>query len=129
MKLSYTRILAGMMGAGLVTMAIFFTMGGTLTPNKGVIQIDFGMDPKYFEGLEVEIDGEVAGKLQYFGAMSRSGFEVEEGEHEVRVLHPEYTCEPRRVEIEKGDTIFFILDYGSTVSGRGQSETVLTLQR
>ena len=34
-------------------------MGGSFSPNKGAIQIDFSMDEKGFMGLQVEIDGEI----------------------------------------------------------------------
>jgi hypothetical protein len=118
----------GLIGAGVVTMAVFLMMGGSFTPTKGAIQIDFSMDDENFAGLEVEIDGEVAGELKYFGAMTRSGFEVEEGEHEVRVLHPEYRCEPARVEVAVGEGVLLLLDYQIVATGYNTSETVLTLQ-
>jgi hypothetical protein len=116
------------LGAGVVTLAIFFLMGGSFTPSKGAIQIDFSLDEKLFAGLDVEIDGEVVGKLKPFGAMMRSGFEVEPGEHEVRVLHPEFRCEPARVEVEAGEGVLLLLDYGSVTSSYNRSETVLTFQ-
>jgi hypothetical protein len=128
MRLNWARMTAGLMGAGLVTMAVFFMMGGNLSPTRGAIQIDFSMDDENFAGLEVEIDGEVAGELKYFGAMTRSGFEVEEGEHEVRVLHPEYRCEPVLVDVEIGKGVLLLLDYQVVYTGSNTNETVLTLQ-
>ena len=128
MRPNWARLWLGMIGAGVVTMAVFFMMGGSFVPTKGAIQIDFGMDDENFVGLEVEIDGEVAGKLKYFGAMTRSGFEVDPGEHEVRVRHPEYRCEPVRVEVEAGEGALLLLDYQTAYIDRYTSETVLTLQ-
>ena len=127
MRPNWARMWLGLIGAGVVTMAIFLMMGGSFTPTNGAIQIDFSMD-EAFAGLEVEIDGEVAGELKYFGAMMRSGFEVEEGEHEVRVLHPEYRCELVRVEVAVGEGVLLLLDYQVEYSGYNTSETVLTLQ-
>jgi hypothetical protein len=128
MRPNWARLWFGWLGAVVVVLVIFFMMGGRFTPETGAIQIDFSMDEKTFVGLEVEIDGEVVGELKHFGAMMRSGFEVEPGEHEVRVLHPEFRCEPARVEVEAGEGVLLLLDYGSVASSYNRSETVLTFQ-
>lgn len=129
MKPNLARVWLGLIGAGAVTMAVFFMMGGALSPTTGAIQIDFSIDEKGFAGLEVEIDGEAAGRLKPFGALMRSGFEVEEGAHTVRVLHPEYRCEPSQVEVVAGQRVLLLLGYETSSMSQYTSETVLVLQR
>jgi len=117
------------MGAGAVTMALYLMMGGSMFPgDKGVVQIEFGMYPEEFEGCEVEVDGEVVGKLQYFGAASRTGFELKEGDHMVRVLHAECKMEPFRVEVTGGQIHLLLLDIGGTITVDGKNYTELYFQ-
>ena len=128
MYLNAMRIRFGLMGAGLVMLAIWIFGGGSIIPNKGVIQIEFGMYPEEFEGLEVEIDGEVVGELQYFGAASRTGFEVKEGDHTVRIIHPEFESRTQSVEVTASRNVLLILDYYGTMNRDGTEHGVIGFQ-
>lgn len=119
----------GLMGAGAVTMALFLMMGGSMFPgDKGIVQIEFGIYPEELEGCEVEVDGEIVGKLQYFGAATRTGYELEEGDHMVRVIHPEFRMEPYRVEVTSGQTHLFLLDIGGARTADGEEYSALYFQ-
>lgn len=127
MKLDSLRIRLGLMGAGIVTILFFIAMGGRLgPPTTGSIVIEYGMYPRDFEGLSVEIDGEVAGVLKPFGGATKTGFAVREGDHEVRVLHPRFRSESRHLEVVAGRPALLILDIGDRVGKDGTSEPVLT---
>jgi len=62
-----------------------------------VIQIEFGMDPEWFTGAEVVIDGETVGTLERLRSRTLNGFRVEEGDHTVEVRREGCTSEPARV--------------------------------
>lgn len=65
-----------------------------------IVQIDFTWAGDFLEGADVEIDGEVVGQLQKYGTQFVSGFEVEAGQHTVRVQRPD--CEGRPDTITLG---------------------------
>jgi hypothetical protein len=127
--LNALHIRLSLMALGIVSLITFLALGGRLGPgNKGVIQIDYGIEPRSFAGLEVEIDGQTAGTLRPFGNASRTGFEVAKGMHQVRVRHPEFACEPRRVEVEPGRNVLLILDVGEGADAKGSMRSVLELR-
>ena len=65
-----------------------------------LITIDFRWGGTFLEGAQVEIDGELAGTLQRYGRSNyTTGFEVEAGEHVVRVLRDGCTATPRNVQL------------------------------
>ena len=71
----------GVVGNGLVFAWVWMSGGTT-----HLIQIDYSWAQEMLEGAEVEIDGEVVGVLQRYGRSSYvTGFEVEPGEHVVRI--------------------------------------------
>ena len=94
LKFSRVRLVVGL--AGLVILAAYLATGGSFG-RKGSIAIEFGMNPREFDGLAVEIDGKPAGKLEAKGQGTRSTFRVSSGEHTVRVLHPTYPSVVRTV--------------------------------
>lgn len=96
---------------------------------KGVIQIDWSIERHELAGLEVEIDGQVAGTLRRFGNACRTGFEVKEGSHEVRVLHPEMDSASKRVDVFAGGLpVLLILDFEEHVDENGAYVTTLGFQ-
>ena len=120
------------LAAGLVLMGIMalMTNGTFLGGDRSVIQIEFGMYPEEFEGLEVVIDDRSAGKLQYFGRATRTGFEVEHGRHKVEVVHPEFESVPATVAAgPQNSTVLLLLDYGSINMPDGSYETAVVLTR
>lgn len=127
MRLDSLRIRLGLMGAGILTLAFFLAMGGHLgAPTTGSIVIQYGMYPREFEGLSVEIDGQVAGVLKPFGSAMMTGFKVAEGAHDVRVLHPRMRSDVRHVEVVMGRPAVLILDIGDHTARDGTSEPVVT---
>jgi hypothetical protein len=69
-------------GAALVGAWVWMT-GGT----KHIVQIDFRWGGEFLEGAQVEIDGQNVGVLQRYGRSNWvTGFEVEPGDHTVRIL-------------------------------------------
>ncbi len=127
MYLNAFRIRVALIGAGIVTTLIYLAMGGRFGPgNKGAIQIEYGMYPDEFQGAEVVIDGAVAGMLKPFGSATRTGFEVEQGEHVVTIRHPRFDSRERRVEIKPGRGVLLILNIGSDLSASGQERPTIT---
>jgi hypothetical protein len=121
-SLPHYRFLGIMLGVTFVF--VYLLMGGPLS-NPSVVQLDFSMYPEDFEGLEVEIDGKVVGKLQKYGQRSVSGFEVDEGIHLVRVVSTELDCPPMKVKVGESEKVRLMLDYGSSRNGR----TIITMLR
>jgi hypothetical protein len=71
-----------LVGAGIV-LAWVWMAGGT----THIVQIDWRWPGEMLDTARVEIDGVVVGRLQrYAGTEWITGFEVEPGEHVVRVL-------------------------------------------
>jgi len=106
----------------IVAMIGFLISGGSFE-EKASIVILYGMEPQLFEGAEVEIDGEVVGVLKRFGNANRTAFAVEDGKHTVRVLHPEFDCEPITVNSGAGaNTVQLVLDF---VGSNERGETLI----
>lgn len=94
---------------------------------KGAIQIDWTVDRQMLAGLEVEIDGEIAGTLTRHGKLCRTGFQVKEGRHEVRLVHPEIGSKTKRVDVEAGGLpVVLIVDFEEEVDEAGAYAAVLT---
>lgn len=123
----HTRIGLGV--AGLLIVGGILVVRGNLAP-PNVVQLDFAMYPEIFEGCDVEIDGEIVGSLKTHGATMRTGFDVELGRHDVRVLHPEYDCEPAKVHIElEGQKTRLMMDLEDVYDRRTRkSKTMIVLR-
>lgn len=128
MKISLPHVRVMGIILGITVVFLFLMMGGSLS-TPCIIQIDFSMYPEEFEGLDVQIDGEIVGKLQKYGQRSVSGFEVNKGIHFVRIVSPELECPPQKVTVDDGEKIRFILDFGSYVDDRGRTQTIIALMR
>jgi len=114
-----------LIGGGIVLLAVFFLFGGSFGSPE-IIQLDFGMYPELLEGCDVEIDGKVVGRLERYGQATRSGFEVDEGKHVVRVLHEKYASQPIEVEIAKpGEKARLMLDLVERYDDSGKMETMI----
>jgi hypothetical protein len=102
------RAAAIFVGSGLV-LAWVWMAGGT----THIIQIDFRWGGDFLQGSEVEIDGEIVGTLQPYGRSNPvTGFEVEPGEHVVRVLKDGCEGTPKTVSIggDDGRMLTFMAD-------------------
>ena len=74
MRLDAIRIRVMMMSAGLLTVLIFLIASGRIGGKPhGMIAIEWGAYPEAFAGLDVEVDGQVVGKLAYLSARAASG--------------------------------------------------------
>jgi hypothetical protein len=129
MQLNAIHMRFGAIAGGIVLFFGYLMCGGSFGGDR-IVQLDFSMYPELFEGLEVEIDGQVVGKLESVGQATRSGFKVGKGEHRVRVLHPEYASEPLTVVLEKpGEKARLLLDLAEVYdSDRRRSKTAIVLQ-
>lgn len=97
--------------------------------NQSIVMIEFGMYPELFQGAEVVIDGEVAGRLTPLGAATRTGFKVDEGDHEVSLRHPKYPSAPTTVTSGFGGRhVMLIADVHTRIAeGTRDTEPVLVL--
>ena len=76
------RLATSLIGLGLV-FAWVWMAGGT----RHTLQIDYTWGRGFLDSAEVEVDGQVVGVLQpYVEGQHVTGFELEPGEHVVRVL-------------------------------------------
>jgi hypothetical protein len=88
-----------LVGAGLV-LAWVWMAGGT----THLLQIDFRWPGPFLEGANVEIDGNVVGTLQRYGRSGWvTGFEVEPGEHVVRILKDGCEATPKTFSLGGDD--------------------------
>lgn len=110
-------------GSGAV-IAIFMWAGGVFEHKKAIV-IDYSMYADELVGAEVYIDDALAGTLQRVAKRaSKTGFEVSEGAHVIRIEHSELGCEPVRVETQSStSTIYLIADIGDFVNPDGSVET------
>lgn len=106
---------AAVVVAAVLVLAVCLGAGSRLTARPAV-QIEFGAYPEVFQGMTVEIDGKSAGTLRATGSAHRTGFEVTEGRHTVRVVHPLYTSITRSVDVRAGRPEVLILDLQPTGS-------------
>ena len=129
MVLNALRIRLALMAMGLVGVIVFMALGGRFGPgDKGVIQIDYSIEPRQFAGVEVVIDGQPAGTLRPFGNACRTGFEVKKGLHQVVVQSPDFNCEPRRVDVDAGRSVLLILDVQESTAVQGAAAPMLALR-
>jgi hypothetical protein len=81
-------------------------VGGT----SYIVQIDYNWARDFPEGSVVEIDGDSVGVLQRYGRSGYvTGFEVEPGDHTVRVVHPSCEGVPEDVSLGPRGTRLAIL--------------------
>jgi len=52
------------------------------------------------EGANVMVDGEVVGQLKLFGQNPTTAFEIEDGQHEIRVEIPGLKSEPKTINTD-----------------------------
>ena len=91
MVLNAFKIRMGLMGVGAIVVVMYLLAGGRLGPgNRGIVQIEFGLYPEKFEGMQVAVDGRPAGVLKSHGATTRSAFAIEKGRHEITLVSPEF---------------------------------------
>lgn len=77
-----------------VGLGLVFTWVSLSGRTSHAIQIDYSWSRDMLDSAQVEIDGEVVGVLHRYGRSNfKTGFRVEPGEHEVRVLLDD--CESR----------------------------------
>ena len=129
MFLNSWRIRLGLAAAGVIVLVMYlFATGGSLVPgSKPGILIEFGSYPQQFEGLQVEIDGQVVGELKRYGQATRTGFEVSKGEHTVRVISPNFDCTPTKVTTTlPGQKVMLLLEVDDAYSSNGRP--MLTLR-
>ena len=92
------------------------------------ILIEFGSDPDHFTGLEVEIDGRVAGQLQTIGQATRTAFPVEPGAHQVRVVGPAFDSDPATIDApDAGMSRMVLLGWAEAPASNGRP--ILTLRQ
>ena len=128
MRFDAMRLRAAFMLMGVVAVAIWFMVTGGRMPPKPVVQIEFGSYPD-FQGMTVQIDGKPAGKLQTFGSATRSGFEVKEGRHVIKVVDRRYKSIARNVDVKANRTpVLLILDFQQTVDRNGRMATAIGWQ-
>ena len=88
-----------LVGAGLVMAWVWMSGGTTHT-----LQIDFAWGGEFLEGAPVELDGQNIGVLQRYGRSNWvTGFEIEPGEHTVRILKDGCDSTPKTFRIGGAD--------------------------
>lgn len=95
-------------GAGLVMAWVWMTGGTT-----HVLQIDYTWGGPFLDSAQVELDGQVVGVLQRYGRSNWvTGFEVEPGEHVVRVRREGCEATPKTFQIggDDGRLVTFMAD-------------------
>jgi len=107
----------------------YFIAAGRYAPGAdGTIQIEYGMYASEFEGLDVEIDGQVAGKLKPFASSTRAGFAVKEGQHTVRLLTPNMPSRAEKVQVYIASSVLLLLEVQERVGEDGSRGVVLTFE-
>ena len=116
--------------AGGVVLIMGYAMCGGSWGDEMIVQIDFSMAPEQLEGVDVEIDGEVVGKLESYGQANRTGFEVAKGTHTVCLKHPDFACEPLELTLDKpGQKARLLAEFSSTYdSDTGEYRPVVYLK-
>lgn len=128
MFLNLSRLRLGAMVAGLLLVVAWFAFGGK-TGTETRISIEFGTDPDSLVGAEVEIDGKPVGKLERIGRATRYAFEVDPGEHTVRVVQPGFDGRPARVRVEgPGQALMLLAEIEPSYDPGGSGRPVLVLR-
>lgn len=110
MFLNSWRVRMGAIAAGAILAIAWVTCGGSLFPSsQGRILIEFGSNADGFAGLDVEIDGTIAGKLERIGQATRTAFPVDPGTHQVRVVDPQFDSTPVPIEVQGGGLSTMVL--------------------
>lgn len=88
---------AAIMFAGTVFVILWVVASGR---TAYVVQVDFSWAREVLEGAIVEIDGDSVGTLQRYGrGQFVTGFEVEPGEHVIRLLVDDCESVPEDFEV------------------------------
>jgi len=127
MFLSALRIRIGMAVAGVLMAVGWAAFGHSLLPStQARILIEFGADPDRFTGLDVEIDGHIAGQLERVGQATRTAFPVEPGTHQVRVVGPAFDSAPAPIEARhSGMSTMVLLEYSESPGAGGRPALTL----
>ena len=97
--------------AGLVVMIGYLATGGSFG-SRNTILIEFGMYPEDFAGMQVEIDGEIAGTLTQYGQATRNAFSVKDGTHRVALRDPRFASHVETVTLgEETGQVMLIADF------------------
>lgn len=122
-----TRTPAKTRRLGLALLALL-CLGACMGDTRPHVVIEFGAYPEMFEGLEVEIDGKVVGSLKKTGALTRTGFPLDKGEHTIRVVSDRWPSQPFKLnaelKLQKTMLLLEIAD-GATADGRMTQMLVL----
>ena len=127
MKLNALHMRFGAIAAGF----LLLVLGGRamFSSSDSRVLIEFGADVDGFEGLPVEIDGKMVGKLQRTGQATRMAFPIENGEHTVRVVHPQMECEATRVRVKPNAKVYLQLDVMDGADAAGRLKNTLVLRQ
>lgn len=127
MFLNSWRLRLWAMAAGILVAVGWSIFGGSIFPDGDCkVLIEFGSDPATFTGLEVEVDGRPAGRLEEDGAMTRTAFPVACGTHRVRILHPEFESADLQIEANiPGVATMLLLDHADAPFPRGRPALTL----
>jgi hypothetical protein len=129
MFLDAMRLRLSLMAAGLVALVVVSLSGGWFGPrNANTLTIDYAIDTRAFEGAQVEVDGRIVGTLAPTAHAARTVFMVGKGLHAVRVLHPDYACAPRRVDVSGGSGELLMLEIGEIADRGGTIQPEITLR-
>ena len=89
---------------------------GPVAATSATIQIDYQTHPQ-FEGVPVEIDGEIVGQLAQTGGDRRAVFHVQPGRHVVRLRHSGYESKMMKVEVGRNNAAILRLEIEETYGG------------
>ena len=78
--------------------------------SQPAIVVDYGIEPKEFEGRDIELDGKIVGKLKREGQKPRTSFPVEAGDHAIRVAGQKYDSSPEVVTVKAGEELVVFVD-------------------
>jgi hypothetical protein len=125
-SLNSWRLRLWAVAAGILVVVGWSLFSGSIFPNGDCkVLIEFGTDPE-FAGLQVEVDGHDAGRLERVGALTRTAFPVSCGTHRVRVLHPEYDAADLQVDAKiPGVATMLLLEHGDVPSPPGRPALTL----
>jgi hypothetical protein len=127
MFLDSWRIRIGAMGAGILLVATWMIWGGSFLPGSECkVLVEFGADPDTFAGMEIAVDGQVAGRLEQVGQATRTAVPVACGTHRVSIRSAGFDCRPIEVEaVTPGVSTFLLLDHGEMPGPNGRPSLTL----